>query len=54
MTVFRGVSMQRDPDVTSESVENLRRHKEDVVLGNLKGLKLQERDIVNLLENAQS
>ena len=28
MTVFRGVSMQRDPDVTSESVEQLRRHKE--------------------------
>ena len=54
MTVFRGVSMQRDPDVTSESVENLRRHKEDVVLGNLKELKLQERDIVNLLENALS
>ena len=28
MTVFRGVSMQAGPDVTSESYEKLRMHKE--------------------------
>ena len=47
MTVFRGVSMQAGPDVTSESCEKLIRHKE-LFLGSLKELKPQERDIVSL------